>query len=114
VSRADSRTHGRTDQFCIREKVLANSEPSTHTRGIPDFDDGDDRCHCRLSVSQQIRRSRDNLDRTAAISVVGAPLYGPPVRRSRTQRRETDCQELRVHGVTRDGVLVLTEVLSTR
>src|SRR5262245_4147683 len=21
-------------------------------RGIPDFDDGDDRCHCRLSVSR--------------------------------------------------------------
>jgi hypothetical protein len=24
------RTHGRTDQCCKREKVLANSEPSTH------------------------------------------------------------------------------------
>src|SRR5690349_25063416 len=40
-------------------------------QGIPDFDGGDVCCRCRLSVTN-LRRSRDNLNRTAATSVVGA------------------------------------------
>jgi hypothetical protein len=36
VTALKGRTHGRTDQFCIREKVLANLEPSTHG-GIATF-----------------------------------------------------------------------------
>ena len=30
VNRIVGRTHGRTDQYCTREEVLANAEPSTH------------------------------------------------------------------------------------
>jgi hypothetical protein len=36
ANRANSRTHGCTDQGCIREKTLANPEPSTDiTRRYP-------------------------------------------------------------------------------
>src|SRR5262245_44866607 len=49
-----------------------------------------------VDIANNLRPSHDNLDRTAVISVVAATPRSL-VRQSSTQRRETDCRELRMH-----------------